>query len=221
MFPLVVENLSYAYRSGHLVLRDISFRAAERESIGIVGANGSGKSTLCCCLCGIIPHFFQGQMQGKVMIKGLNTKEIPVNNLAPEIGLVLQDPNDQIMMPTVEEEIAFSLENHLVPPREIMERVEETMELVGITRLRREYPYRLSGGEKQLVAIATVLALNPSIIIFDEVLSMLDERASRQILEVMNKLKEEKTLVIVDHTLQALPLFDRVLHLEQGKISFK
>jgi energy-coupling factor transport system ATP-binding protein len=217
---LQAEHLCYSYGVGNKpVLKDITFKVSEGEALGIIGLNGSGKTTLSYCLCGIIPHYLKGVMEGRVLVSGKDTREIPLYQLTSKIGIVLQDPNVQILMPTVEDDLAFALENHNIPRKEIRERIYEVMELVGITGIRDENPNNLSGGEKQLVALATVLALNPSIIVFDESLSMLDELATDRIISVMQKLKQKGTTqIIVDHTFKGLKVYDKIFILEKGQI---
>lgn len=215
-----VEHLWYSYgAAAGPVLKDITFKVNAGEALGIIGLNGSGKTTLCYCLCGIIPHYLDGVMAGRVLVNGKDTRETSLYQLTSEIGIVLQDPSVQVLMPTVEDDIAFALENHNMPRQEIRERLYRTMELVGITELKDENPNNLSGGEKQLVALATVLALNPAIIVFDESLSMLDELAAARVLAVMRKLKHRGTTqVIIDHTLKGLSIYDKVFVLEEGRI---
>ncbi|MGM0653022.1 MAG: energy-coupling factor ABC transporter ATP-binding protein [Bacillota bacterium] len=220
MDALKVENLSFAYRKGSQpVLNDITFKVRPGEALGVIGLNGSGKTTLSYCLCGIIPHYLGGEMTGRVDINGLNTRVTPLHRLTAESGIILQDPNIQLLMPSVEDDIAFGLENHNLPPGFIAEKVEQVMELVGISHLRKENPNRLSGGEKQLVAIATVLALDPPILVFDESLSMLDEQSASNIIGVLKKLKKEgKTMVIIDHTGKGRSVYEKVFVLEEGRI---
>ncbi|MDI6601967.1 MAG: ABC transporter ATP-binding protein [Thermoanaerobacteraceae bacterium] len=222
MKVLRVEHLYYSYHLGKQVLRDITFELESGSVLGIEGLNGSGKTTLCYCLCGIIPHYLGGIMEGRILINGRDTKEIPLGVIAKEVGIVFQDPNLQIMMPTVEDELAFGLENRGMPPAQIREKIYEAMELVGITKFKDENPVHLSGGEKQLVAIAAVLALDPEIIIFDESLSMLDEAAQDRIVSAMEKLNEiGKTLIVVDHTPKALKPAEKILVLEAGQITMQ
>ncbi|NMB40763.1 MAG: ABC transporter ATP-binding protein [Firmicutes bacterium] len=220
MERLKVEHLSYSYvPGGKKVLKDITFRVGVGESLGIIGLNGSGKTTLSYCLCGIIPHYFKGVMAGRVLVNGKDTRKTPLSELASMIGIVLQDPNVQILMPTVEDDLAFALENYNVPREEIKKRLELVMELVGITAIKDENPNNLSGGEKQLVALASVLALDPSVIVFDESLSMLDELAAKRIIAVMQKLKQQgTTLVVIDHTAKGLEVYDKVFVLEEGRV---
>ncbi len=217
---MIVEQLTYTYRkNGKPVLSDITFKVGKGETLGVAGLNGSGKTTLTYCLCGIIPHYFKGVMNGTVLVNGKNTRETTLTELTAEIGIVLQDPNMQILMPTVEDDLAFALENHNLSRAEIRETVCRVMDLVGITGLRQENPVNLSGGEKQLVALATVLALRPSIIVFDESLAMLDDQAAERVIAVMQKLKQEgTTLVIIDHTFKGLAVYDTILLLEKGRV---
>ncbi len=222
MKPIIAENLSYSYgKQFKPALSDITFSINQGEALGIIGLNGSGKSTLCYCLCGIIPHFFSGSMSGRVLINGLDSAKAPLQQLTSHVGIVMQDPNIQLLMPTVEDDIAFGLENQNIDPKQIDETVSKVIRLVGVSALRNENPNNLSGGEKQLVALATVLAMNPAIIIFDESLSMLDEEAVKNIISVMQKLKEKgTTMVIIDHTGKGQILYDRVAVLENGRIIF-
>ncbi len=217
---LKAEQLCYSYRAGDKpVLNNITFKIKAGESLGIIGLNGSGKTTLSYCLCGIIPHFLKGVMGGRVLVNGKDTREASLSELTSEIGIVLQDPNVQLLMPTVEDDLAFALENHNFPREKIKKRIFEVMALVGITAFKGENPNNLSGGEKQLVALATVLALHPSIIVFDESLSMLDELAVERIIAVMQKLKRDgTTLIIIDHTAKGLQVYDKVFVLEEGQI---
>lgn len=220
---LKVEHLWYTYETGQQpVLKDITFELLQGEALGVIGLNGSGKTTMSYCLCGIIPHYLKGTLEGRVLVNGKDTRETPLYQLTTEIGIVLQDPGIQLLMPTVEDDIAFALENHNLPREEIKERIYRTMETVGITGFKDENPNNLSGGEKQLVALATVLALNPSIIVFDESLSMLDELAVQRIIAVMQRLKDEGTTqVIIDHTMKGFEVYDKIFILEKGRIIYR
>jgi energy-coupling factor transport system ATP-binding protein len=220
MKALKVENLTYRYASGEKpALTELSFSLNKGDTLGIIGLNGSGKTTLSLCLCGIIPQYLHGIMEGSVYVNGKDTRNTPLHQLTLEIGIVLQDPNIQLLMPTVEDDLAFGLENQNLPPVVIRETIDRICNLTGINDLRQENPNRLSGGEKQLVALSSVLAMDPSIIIFDESLSMLDDRATEKILAVMQKLKEAgKTMVIIDHTGKSRCIYDQVFVLEAGRI---
>ncbi len=216
-----VMNVSFAYepREGK-VLKELNFSLFQGETLGIAGLNGSGKTTLCRCLCGIIPHHLPGVFEGRIVLLGRDTLAWDFAEIGLMAGLVFQDPNLQVIMPTVEDDIAFCLENLQVPRREMKRRVEAAMETVGITGLRAENPNRLSGGEKQLTAIASVLAADPPLIIFDEPLSMLDEEAREKIVAVMENLKNRgKTLVVVDHTFTSAKIWDKMFMLEKGSLA--
>ncbi|NLW07987.1 MAG: ABC transporter ATP-binding protein [Clostridia bacterium] len=220
MAIIQVEHLWYSYGgAASPVLQDLTFRVQAGETLGIIGLNGSGKTTLCYCLCGIIPHYLDGDMRGRVLVNGQNTRETDLHRLATEVGIVLQDPSVQVLMPTVEDDIAFALENNNLPRQEIRKRLYRSMELVGITGLKNGNPNNLSGGEKQLVALATVLALEPAIIVYDEPLAMLDELAAERVIAVMQKLKQQGiTQIVIDHTLKGTGLYDKVFVLEAGRI---
>jgi len=217
---LHVENLSYSYREGtRLALDGLTFKVAAGETLGIMGLNGSGKTTLSYCLCGIIPHYLDGLMTGKVMVRGMDTRETPLPQLTGAVGIVLQDPNIQLLMPTVEDDIAFGLENQNLPRELIKERIEKVLTLTGTEHLQHENPNRLSGGEKQLIAMATVLAMDPSIIVFDESLSMLDQASTEKIIRVMLLLKKKGvTMVLIDHTGKGRLIYDKIFILEKGRI---
>lgn len=223
MSGLKVENVSYRYHAkGKYIVNDISLHIKKGECLGIIGLNGSGKTTLSYLLCGIIPNYFDGVMEGNVWINEKNTKDMSLANSATYIGIVLQDPNIQIMMPTVEDELAFGLENHGVPRNEIKKRIEEVIEFLKIENIKDQKPNYLSGGQKQLVALAAVLVLQPEMIIFDESLSMLDSFSKDTMINVMKKLKQKgKSLIVIDHTEKGIEVADKVLVLEDGKIIYK
>lgn len=218
MLDIIVKNLSYRYKNNKKVLSNINIELERGRSLGIIGTNGSGKTTFCYCLCGIIPHFFNGKMEGNVLINGKDTRDVPLRRMSKKIGIILQNPNDQLMMPTVEDEIAFGLENNLIERAEIKRKIDTVINELEINDIRHSRTENLSGGQKQIAAIAASLVLEPNILIFDEVLSMLDEWASARIIKIIKQLKnKEKTLVIIDHTNQTLGLLDEVLVLENGK----
>lgn len=170
MKAVVVQGLTYRYQKGApFVLKGIDFQVPKGEMIVITGLSGCGKSTLCYCVSGAIHHNRDGVMTGNILVNGKNTREMRAAGLALEVGMVFQDPDTQLFSPTVEDEIAFAPENLCLPPDRIREKVEYIIALLGIAALREANPCRLSGGEKHLVALAAVLALDPPVLILDEV----------------------------------------------------
>lgn len=213
MKPVIVENLSYSYQAERAkVIRNISFEAAKRELLVFTGLSGCGKSTLAYCLSGIIPHCVPGIISGNVLINGKNTRELNLARLALEVGLVFQNPDNQLFSPTVEDEIAFGPENMCLPPVTIRERVDYVIDLLEINALREANPYLLSGGEKHLVALAAVLALDPTILVLDEVMSQLDHIGKNKVADALKKLRYEgKTIIAMEHDLEALAFADRII----------
>ncbi|MGI5920871.1 MAG: energy-coupling factor ABC transporter ATP-binding protein [Syntrophomonadaceae bacterium] len=219
MKAVVVENLNYQYQpGGQLVLKDIDFHIHQGETVAIIGLSGCGKSTLCRCISGVIHHHRQGLMTGKVVVNGKNISDLRGTN-ALEVGMVFQDPDMQLFSPTVEDEIAFAPENLCQPPEEIRERVENTLNVLGISALRYANPYYLSGGEKHLVALAAVLALDPPVLILDEVMSQLDTIGIKKVTTVVEKLRDRgKTIIAVEHNLEAVAFAENLMILENGEL---
>lgn len=218
MDAIVVDQLSYRYRAaGRQVLKSVSFKAAPGEIVALIGLSGCGKSTLCLCLNGIIPHYLGGELTGQVIVNGKDTKEYKVAQLALEVGLVFQDPDTQLFSPTVEDETAFAPENLSLPVEEVCSRVNNVLDALGISALRKVNPNRLSGGQKHLVAMGAVLALEPAILVLDEVMAQLDPAGKRIISEILFNLRRQgKTILIVEHDLETVSIADRVLVLEEG-----
>ncbi len=220
MDAVVVRGLTYQYHQGGTpVLKDIAFQVKQGEVVAVAGLSGCGKSTLCHCICGIIRHNRDGVMAGDIMINGNNIREMTGAKLAFEAGIVFQDPDTQLFSPTVEDEIAFAPENMCLPPERILERVNNVINLLGIEALRYANPYHLSGGQKHLVALAAVLALDPPVLILDEVMSQLDTAGKQKVADALTKLRDTgKTIVMVEHDLAAVTFSDRMLVMEHGKI---
>ncbi len=221
MEAVKVKNLSYRYQAkGAVILKDISFEIVRGEIITVMGLSGCGKSTLCYCLSGIASNCWSGIMEGEVLINGINIRGSRLAGLASEVGMVFQDPDTQLFSPTVEDEIAFAPENMCLPPVRIRERVDYVIDLLGIGSLRRANPQQLSGGEKHLVALASVLALDPSVLILDEVLSQLDQRGRENIAYALGKLRnQEKTIITVEHDLKTTAIADRIMVMQSGELT--
>lgn len=217
---LKADNLSYTYPGGNIKILDgIDLEIYEGEALSIVGLSGCGKSTLCYCLCGIIPHVYQGEVGGEVTIKGKPVKSMGLPEIATKLGIVFQDPDNQLFSPTVEDELAFGPENLCLSREEIDLRIADSISRVRIEKLRYSSPQHLSGGQKQLVALASVLSLGPEILILDEVMSQIDSEGKLLIKNIIRELKRlGKTLVLVEHDLDNLDIADRVLLLKEGRL---
>ncbi len=222
-----IRNVTFHYlRSTKPALDSVSLTIGDREFIGILGPSGSGKSTLALTLNGIIPNSIRGTFSGEVIIrdpktgKVFKTTETPVPKLSTLVGLVLQNPESQLFNMTVEDEVAFALENLGLPREEIARRVEWALKVTGLKGLEDEFPPNLSGGEKQRLAIASVIAMKPSHLVLDEPTSQLDPRGKREVLDVIKRLNREgTTVIIVEHDSRFLfRNADRLVVLSGGRI---
>lgn len=219
MKALQAQALSFAYDETPL-FSGVSFALAEGEWIALTGKSGSGKSTLCLLLSGVIPRSLDvGKSGGEVLLFGENIAEMPLAKVASRLGLVLQEPDSQLFSPLVEDEIAFGPENLCLPRDEIGARIERALTLTGMSAKRLADPDTLSGGQKQLIALAAVLALEPKVLILDEAFAMLYEKAEEQMLEVLRRLKSQGTAILsVEHEPRRLAAADRVLRLAAGRL---
>lgn len=223
MEPLIsVEGLSFAYgESERSALEDLYLQIWPGEFVGVTGPAGAGKSTLVLCINGIIPHFQTGRFQGKVLIAGKDTFETGCAEISKRVGSVFQDPEAQIVAPTVEDEIAFGLENFGVEPLLMEKRISEALQVIGITHLRHRSTMELSGGQKQRVAIAAAVAMRPEILILDEPTSELDPLGTLEVFEVLRQLNRDHhlTIIVVEQKITILlEYIKRLLVLEQGRL---
>ena len=222
--PLVIENLSFQYRTRpELAIQNISFELKPGEMLLIAGSSGCGKTTLARCINGLIPRSYRGKREGRVLLHGKDVAEMQIADVAQIVGTLLQDPERQIVASNVYNEIAFGPENLGLPRAEILERVEKAMKRLKIEDLRDRETFNLSGGEKQKVALAGLLAMNPSILLLDEPLASLDPASAYEALDVFRSLAEEgKTIVLVEHRVEdaiaARP--DRMLYMEAGQVKY-
>lgn len=223
MEPLIsVEHLSWSYVGSHRpALDDISFRLMPGEVLGVTGASGAGKTTLTLCMNSLIPNNFRGDYSGSVMISGKKVSESRVCDLANHVGIVFQDPESQFMGMTVEEELVFTLENLGFSDDEISRRINEAIRIVGMEDFMQRSPFSLSGGQKQKVAIASCLALEPDVLVLDEPTSELDPIGASEVFAVLRELKSRKSIgiIVVSHATEDLAMFcDRVMLMSEGKI---
>jgi energy-coupling factor transporter ATPase len=223
MALIETENLTYTYPGGtRPSLLNVSIRIEKGEFTLITGPSGCGKTTLCRCFNGLIPHFYQGELKGEVMVAGLKVAEKQIYELAKHVGLVFQNPENQLFALSVEKDVAFGLENLGVPREELRARVDWALQLTGIQDLRERAPYELSGGQQQRVAIASVLAMQPEIIVLDEPTSFLDPLGAKKIFEDIYKLNKKLgiTVVLVEHRLDLTARYaDHIITMDQGRIA--
>lgn len=221
-YVMECKNVTYTYPlADEPSIRNVSLNIEEGKFYGIVGENGSGKTTLCAILRGFAPSFYQGDIQGEVLIYGKPIGEYG-GELATKIGYVFQNPFTQIsgVKETVFEEVAYGLENFGVPVEEIVERVEAIMKLTHIDSLAEKNPLELSGGQMQRVALASVLVLEPDILIIDEPTSQLDPQGTESVFEIIKMMKDKKkTIILVEHKIDLIAEYaDEVLVLRGGKL---
>jgi energy-coupling factor transporter ATP-binding protein EcfA2 len=220
-----ISQLTYSYpEQKKPALIGIDLEIPEGQFLGVVGPNGAGKSTLCYALAGFVPHFFRGDLKGTIQIGKINIGESSLGELAGEVGLVFQNPFNQISGArfTIRDEIAFGLENLGLRRSDIERRVNETLDLIGLSDLADRSPYALSGGQQQRVAIASILAMRPRLLVLDEPTSQLDPQSTQDVFAILDKLSQRggTTVVVVEQKLEWLATFvDRVIVLSAGRIT--
>ena len=219
-----IKKFSYWYPNARrAALRGLNLEIKEGEFIGILGANGSGKSTLCYALSGFIPNFYRGEWSGDIEVEGQNIAENTLGELAGKVGLVFQNPFNQISGArfTVREEIAFGLENLALNKKEMHKRIDEVLDLVGIDELANRSPFALSGGQQQRVAIASILAMKPKVLVLDEPTSQLDPASTEAVFLALGALVRNgrTTVILAEHKLEWIARSaDRVIALSNGRI---
>lgn len=201
------------------VIDGVNITLEKGKVIGIVGLSGSGKTTLIQILNGLIPKRIQGSFDGSVILKGKDFNGIELQNISREIGTVYQDPDTQIIFSRVEDELAFGPENLCIEKEEILKKIEEALKLLNIEHLRYRNPNKLSGGEKQLVVIASILTLDVDILILDESMSQIDERGKKLIKKGIESMKSAgKAIIMVEHDIENLSIADEIFLLKDGKL---
>src|SRR5512143_2387840 len=222
--PLALEDISFRYRDRKgAAINHISFEAHPGEILLIAGASGCGKTTLVRSVNGLIPRSYKGDLTGRVLVFGEDTSGWKLSQISQKVGTVLQDPERQILGTKVLHEVAFGMENLNLPREEIYERVDEALALLKITHLRDRETFLLSGGEKQKVALAGVLAMRPRILLLDEPLASLDPSSAQDSLDMVRKLADQgMTVLIVEHRVEDVLRIhpDRVMFLADGSIRY-
>jgi energy-coupling factor transport system ATP-binding protein len=221
---IILDHVTYTYPGTKSpALKDISLTIPDGQFCAVIGPNGAGKSTLAYTLAGFVPHFYHGTLSGQVTVAGNDTRDRPLSDLVLNTGLIFQNPFNQISGTkfTVREEIAFGLENLGLPREEMLSRVEETLALVGISELADRSPLALSGGQMQRVAIASVLAMRPQVLVLDEPTAQLDPIGSREVFNAVRELmmSRKMTVVMIEHKLEWVAGFaDRAIAMAGGQI---
>ena len=206
------KNVSFEYESGAPVLKNVSFTINDGESVGLIGANGAGKSTLMKILLGLLPY------EGEVTVDGVSVEKKNLPELRRKLGYVLQDSDNQMFMPTVYEDMIFAPRNYGLSKEEAEAKVDEVLHRLGLTELKHRYNHKISGGEKRMAAIATVLAMDPQTIIMDEPSTALDPVNRRTVINTVNSLTMTK--IIASHDLDMiLDTCSRVILLHSGEIA--
>ena len=221
---VIVSDLTYYYQNEpEPVLRDVNLEIQPGEFVLMIGPSGCGKSTLALCLNGIIPLVMGGRIKGQVYVDGINTRKSSVYELATKVGIVFQDPDAQLCNLYVQEEVAFGPANLLMPREEILGRVDQGLRDVGETDVRHKLIYEISGGQKHRVAIASILAMQPKIVVFDEPTANLDPLGAVEVFSLMRKLNQEQgmTILVIEHNVDPVMCHaDRVLLMENGTIRY-
>jgi len=215
-------DLTYTYPGATKPsIKEVSITINKGDFVILTGPSGCGKTTLCRCFNGLIPHFYNGNLKGKIEVAGLNVADHKIHQLARHVGLVFQNPENQLFALSVEKDVAFGLENFAMPRDEMRKRVDWALQMAGITELSERPPHELSGGQQQRVAIASVLAMQPDIMILDEPTSFLDPVGAQKIFEVINELNKKLgiTLILVEHRLDlAAKYANNVIVMDEGSV---
>jgi len=221
MDALTITDLSFKYRSeNEFIFKNISFSVNKGSVVVFSGLSGSGKTTLCYLLTGIIPRTYKGDISGTIKLFGNDIADLSAEKISSDLGIVFQDPETQLFMPTVEDELAFAPENLCLSRDEIENRISAALEITGIKDLRFRETNTLSGGQKQLVAIASVLTMEPEILIFDEITSQIDSMGKEKIKELIISLKNEgKTIIIIEHGHVNSDLADEIYEIKNNTLN--
>ncbi|UZN42637.1 ABC transporter ATP-binding protein [Lactobacillus sp. IBH004] len=226
MSLIELQHINYRYPlTSDLTIKDLSLKVEPGEVLGVIGSNGSGKTTVCNIMRGFIPAFYKGELEGKVIFEDKPLDTSNLGRLAQKIGYAFQNPFTQItgVKYTVYDEIGYGLENLSIPREEANEKVEQVIKLLNLEKIRNQNPYDLSGGQKQMVALASVIVLDPELIILDEPTSQLDPSSTLAVYNIVKNLKKQgKTIIIVDHKVDLLAqVCDEIAVIQDGQLVVK
>lgn len=226
MSYISIRNLTYKYpTSNKNVLKDVNLEIEKGKLYTLIGSNGAGKTTLCNALRGYVPHFYKGDLHGELLIEGKDIREWEMGELAKWIGFVFQNPFTQIsgIKDTVFEEIAYGLENLGVEVSTIREKVEWVIDLLNIQDLKDKNPNELSGGQKQRVAFASIIVMEPNILVIDEPTSQLDPDGTEEIFKIIETMKQRgKTIILVEHKIELIAEYsDYIVLLQDGEVKMQ
>ncbi len=218
-----IKNLTYTYPGATKPsIKEVSLTLNKGDFVILTGPSGCGKTTLCRTFNGLIPHFYNGTLEGEITVAGLKVANSKIHELARHVGLVFQNPENQLFALSVEKDVAFGLENSAMPREEMRKRVDWALQMAGILELGERPPHELSGGQQQRVAIASVLAMQPEIMILDEPTSFLDPVGAEKIFEVINELNKKLgiTIILVEHRLDlAAKYANKVIVMNEGTVA--
>ena len=224
MAVIETKKLTYTYPNATKPsINDVSIKVEKGEFVLITGPSGCGKTTLCRCFNGLIPHFYQGELKGEIIVAEMDASKQHTYEMAKHVGLVFQNPENQLFALSIEKDVAFGLENLGFSREEMQKRVEWALNLTGIYDLRERSPHEVSGGQQQRVAIAAVLAMRPEIIVLDEPTSFLDPLSAEKIFDVIYDLNRNLgiTVMLVEHRLDLTAKYaSHIIVMDEGKICF-
>lgn len=226
MSIITIKNLSYQYPiSESDALKNVNVTIERGKLYALIGANRGGKTTLCNVIRGFIPHFYKGDLRGEVLIEGKDIREWEMGELSRKIGYVFQNPFTQIsgVKDNVFEEIAFGLENLGMEPGLIREKVDQVIKMLEIDYLREKNPFELSGGQKQRVALASIIVMEPDVLVIDEPTSQLDPKGTEEVFKIIELMKKKgKTIILVEHKIELIAEYaDDVILLNEGEVAMQ
>ncbi len=223
MAVIETKDLTYTYPGATTPsIQDVSISINKGDFVILTGPSGCGKTTLCRTFNGLVPHFYNGTLEGEITVAGLKVAENKIHELARHVGLVFQNPENQLFALSVEKDVAFGLENSAMPRDEMRKRVDWALQMAGISELSERPPHELSGGQQQRVAIASVLSMQPDIMVLDEPTSFLDPVGAEKIFKVINDLNKKLciTIILVEHRLDlAAKYANKVIVMNKGAVA--